>query len=629
MSIQSIRDNSQSLMVKFIIGIIVISFAFFGVDAIVGFSSDSNKVATVNGTDINNVQLAQAESFMTQQILAQMGDRADPSLIDSERVRTEALNNLITRQLLVDDARKQSLYISDRRTDSVILNTASFQVNGVFNRGLYESALRRVSMTPLDYKNQIAQELLIRQTQLGISQSDFLTQAELEHIAGLDQQLRDVSYTTIPLVSEKQGIQLDDQRILEYYRSNENDFMTQESVSIEYLELKRSDFEHKVKVDESEIEQQYQQEIKSYAEREERRAAHILVEIDDDTDVAAAQKKIELALSELKTGADFADVAKKYSEDSGSAQTGGDLGFTERGAFVGPFEDTLFALQEGQLSDIVETEFGLHIIKLISIRKPEIPALETIRDRLVEELKAQKSEEIFVAAVDDLQNDSFSAVDLQEPAENLGLNVQSTEAFTRFEGNGIAANEKIRNAAFSEQVLKDGVNSDLIELSQDHVAVLRVKDYQPAALRPFEEVSAAISTILKDLDAREKTRLAGEKIISELRSGVSLEKVASDYPYEWTKIERASRNHTGLESKLVQALFKIPKPEDGKPSIDHLIQEDGSVTIIALTDVHPAEVKLKVDETKMLSKFIVRERTGSSLAQYNSDLEMKADIEKF
>ncbi len=629
MSIQSIRDNSQSLVVKFIIGIIVISFAFFGVDAIVGFSSDSNKVATVNGTDINYVQLAQAESIMSQRILAQMGDQANPDLIDSELVRTQALDNLIARQLIYDDARKQSLHVSDRRTDTVILNTPSFQVNGVFNKNIYESALRRVSMTPLDYKNQIAQELLIRQAQLGISQSDFLTQAELEHIARLDQQLRDVSYTTIPLVSGGKGTDVTDDRILEYYKANEHEFMTQESVSIEYLELKRSDFEHKVQVNEAEIEQRYQQEIKGSADREERRAAHILVEINDDTDAASAQKKIEQAMTALKAGGDFAELAKKYSDDSGSAQNGGDLGFSERGAFTGPFEDTLFAMKEGEVSDIVETEFGLHIIKLISIRKPEIPALETIRDRLVNEIRIQKSEELFVAAVDDLQNDSFSAVDLEEPARNLELQVQSTGPFTRMSGTGIAENEKIRDAAFSEQVLDDGVNSDLIEISPDHVVVVRVKDYQPAALQPLEDVSKSIATILKDMDARDKTRKAGEKIVSELRAGASLDKVAGDHPLQWTKMEKVSRNQTDLESTLLRTIFKLPKPVDGKPSIGQLIREDGSLTIIAVSGVHDAELNLKPEEARILARYITRERAGTSLMQYHSDLEQKADIEKF
>jgi peptidyl-prolyl cis-trans isomerase D len=627
MSIQRIRDNSQSLVAKFIIGVIVVSFAFFGVDAIVGFSSESNKVATVNGTDISDVQLTQAEAFLARQILAQLGEGADPASIDNQQVRQQALNNLITRQLLLDNAHMQSLHVSDKRTNSAILNNPSFQTNGIFDRSIYESALRRVYLTPLDYKNQLAQDLLIRQAQSAISDTDFVIRSEIEQIAGLDQQLRDVSYVVIPTTVISDIVVSEDQ-IQDYYSSHSADFMTEETVTVEYLELKRADFEKEVNVDEASIEQQYQQELKSYGSREERRAAHILVEITDDVNAEAARKKITEALSELNSGRDFGDVAKKYSDDFGSSLNGGDLGFSERGAFVGPFEDTLFAMKEGQVSKIVETEFGLHIIKLVSIRKPEVPSLASIRDRLVQEIKVQKSEELFVAAVDELENDSFSAGDLQEPAKNLGLVVQTTEPFTRTKGSGIAANDSVQAMAFTEEVLKDGVNSDLIEIDQDHVAVIRLKTHQPAVLQPLAEVSSAIKTILSDLKAREHTRLLGDKIVAELKAGASIEQVTKDYPYLWTKLEKVSRNQPDLDSELTDAIFKLPKPE-GSPTIGSIVQDNGSYTVVALTGVRNPEREIKSDEFRLLSQYFARASRGLSLSQYHTDLENNADIETF
>ena len=626
MSIQRIRDNSQGLVAKIIIGVIVITFALFGVDAIVGYSSATNKVATVNGTDISDIQLAQAEAFMTRQLLAQMGERADPSLIDEQLVSRQALDNLITRQLLLDDAKNQSLHVSDKRVNTVILNTPTFQTNGVFDRSVYESALRTVSMSPLDYKDQLSQDLLVQQPQAAISQSVFITQTEVEQIAKLDRQLRNISYLTIP-VTKIENLLISDDNVLAYYNTHQADFMKEENTTVEYLELKRTDFTSKVEVSDSEIEQQYDQEVKSYSSREERQASHILVETNDISE-AEAVKKLEEARAALKAGESFSDVAKKYSDDSGSSENGGDLGFSERGAFVGPFEDTLFAMKEGEVSDIIETDFGLHIIKLAAIRTPEIPSLESIRKKLIEEIKFQKSEELFVAAVDELQNDSFSAGDLQEPAENLKLTVQITQPFTRAVGEGIASQEKVRNTAFSDELINDGVNSELIEITQDHVVVIRSKNYQPAVLRSIEDVTETIKTTLLSIAAREKAQKQGEEIIAKIDTGTSLETVANDYSSQWTTLGKATRNQAELEPRLNRIFFKMPKPESGKQSLGHFVQDDGAYTVMVLTDVITPDIKLNPNEVEVLSGFIARQRGTLNLSEYQADLRDKADIEK-
>ena len=626
MSIQRIRDNSQGLVAKIIIGVIVITFALFGVDAIVGYSSATNKVATVNGTDISDIQLAQAEAFMTRQLLAQMGERADPSLIDEQLVSRQALDNLITRQLLLDDAKNQSLHVSDKRVNTVILNTPTFQTNGVFDRSVYESALRTVSMSPLDYKDQLSQDLLVQQPQAAISQSVFITQTEVEQIAKLDRQLRNISYLTIP-VTKIENLLISDDNVLAYYNTHQADFMKEENTTVEYLELKRTDFTSKVEVSDSEIEQQYDQEVKSYSSREERQASHILVETNDISE-AEAVKKLEEARAALKVGESFSDVAKKYSDDSGSSENGGDLGFSERGAFVGPFEDTLFAMKEGEVSDIIETDFGLHIIKLAAIRTPEIPSLESIRKKLIEEIKFQKSEELFVAAVDELQNDSFSAGDLQEPAENLKLTVQITQPFTRAVGEGIASQEKVRNTAFSDELINDGVNSELIEITQDHVVVIRSKNYQPAVLRSIEDVTETIKTTLLSIAAREKAQKQGEEIIAKIDTGTSLETVANDYSSQWTTLGKATRNQAELEPRLNRIFFKMPKPESGKQSLGHFVQDDGAYTVMVLTDVITPDIKLNPNEVEVLSGFIARQRGTLNLSEYQADLRDKADIEK-
>jgi len=629
MSIQSIKDNSQGMIAKIIVGLIVLTFALFGVDAIVGGGGGGQKAAVVNGDEISELELLRASDFFKRRMLAEMGGNADPDLIDNQQVRSRALDELVQRQLMLQVADQQDIYVADGRIDQSILQNENFQTKGVFDRNIYEYTLRNLQMTPRDYKTQLTRDLLIQQMQLGLAASAFMTSAEVKLLARIDRQLRDFSYLTIPASQLAADVSISDAEVQAFYEDNQSSYMSEESLNIEYLELKQADFAANIEVDEAELEQLYQQETAALVEQQERRAAHILITSDERSSDEAEGLITELQ-NKLSQGEDFAELAKTHSDDTGSAENGGDLGFSEKGAFVPEFDNALFALNEGEVSDIVETEFGYHLIRLEALRTPEAPSFEQERERLSNELRFRKAEEEFVAAAEELQNDSFSAGDLTEPAQNLGLKLQTSGFFSREQGTGIASNNKVRRIAFSDELLTEGNNSDLIELSKDHVLVIRSKQYNPAKPRALEEVAKDIDATLKARAAQQNAQKLGDQILVELRDGKNLQQASDDYGYPLQRHEAVNRITTQVEAKILEQVFSLPKPTDSKPTAGSLITAQGDFVVMSLDKVTEGDTSaLAEKETMMMARILAQQSGRQELGEFVSGVRADADIEKF
>ena len=629
MSIQSIKDNSQGIIAKIIVGLIALTFALFGMEAIIGGSGSSQKAAEVNGDEITEIELLRASDFFKRRILAEMGEGADPDLIDDQLVRSRALDELIQRQLLLQVAGQEGLYVAEPRVDQSILQNKNFQRDGSFDRNTYELTLRNLQIAPREYKAQLTQDLLIQQAQIGLAASAFMTTNELEALTKIDQQVRGFSYITVTAKELSEGVGISDAEVLAYYEDNQADFMTEENMIIEYLELKQADFAKDINVSDVEVKELYQQEVNALSQQQERRAAHILIGTDSRT-TADAEALIQEVADKLAQGEDFAQLAKTYSEDPGSADSGGDLGFVEKGAFVAPFEDALFSLNEGEVSDIVETEFGFHLIRLEELRSPEVPSLDVERERLIRDLKFRKAEEAFVAAADELQNDSFSAGDLVEPAQNQELTIKVSQPFTRDNGNGVASHSKVRRIAFSDELLTEGNNSDLIELSKDHVVVIRVKQHNPSKPRTLEEVADTVRHQLKVLAGQQNAQKLGEQIVVELREGKTLQQVADDYGYSVESKQGVGRQSADVDSRIVSQAFRMSKPDEKAPSIDSFINERGDFVVIALNNVIEGNPSVLPEQQQLVIARILAQQSGlSDFSEFMDGLKAKADIEKF
>lgn len=622
--LQNIRDNSQGWIAKTIIGVIVALMALTGFDAIFKATTNSNEAAKVNGENISQNELSQAVDMQRRQLMQQLGKDFDASLLDEKMLRDSALKGLIDRKLLLQGAHDAKFAFSEAALDQVILQTPEFQVDGKFSPERFDQVIRQLGYNRMQFRQMLAQEMLIGQLRAGLAGSGFVTDAQVLAFARLEKQTRD--FATLNIKADPSSVKLTDDEVKAYYDKHAKEFMTPDQVVIDYLELKKASFFDQVSVKDEDLQAAYQKEIANLSEQ--RRAAHILIEVNDKVSEAQAKAKIEEVQARLAKGESFEALAKEFSQDPGSANNGGDLGYAGPGVYDPEFEKALYALNKDQVSAPVRTDFGLHLIKLLGVEAPEVPTFASLKDKLTRELKTQQVEQRFVEATKQLEDASFEASDLAQPAQDLKLTVHTSAPFGREGGEGVAANRAVVTAAFSPEVLDEGANSTAIELDPETVVVLRAKEHRKPEQMPLESVAGAIRTQLAKEHASEAAKARADELIASLRDG----KTALDKPVvgqSWKVSEAATRNQEGIDPAVLQALFRMPKPESkDKPTFTSVTLPDGGLVVVRLNGVN--EAAAPTDEEKAQYRRYLASRIGQQdFAAYRKQLESQADIKRF
>ncbi|WP_207281492.1 SurA N-terminal domain-containing protein [Pseudomonas sp. FW300-N2F2] len=622
--LQNIRDNSQGWIAKTIIGVIVALMALTGFDAIFQATTNSNDAAKVNGEKISQNELSQAVDMQRRQLMQQLGKDFDASLLDEKMLRDSALKGLIDRKLLLQGAHDAKFAFSEAALDQVILQTPEFQVDGKFSAERFDQVIRQLGYSRMQFRQMLAQEMLIGQLRAGLAGSGFVTDAQVLAFARLEKQTRD--FATLNIKVDPASVKLTDDEVKAYYDQHAKEFMTPDQVVIDYLELKKASFFDQVSVKDEDLQAAYQKEIANLSEQ--RRAAHILIEVNDKVTEAQAKAKIEEIQARLAKGESFEALAKEFSQDPGSANNGGDLGYAGPGVYDPEFEKALYALSKDQVSAPVRTDFGLHLIKLLGVEAPEVPTFASLKDKLTRELKTQQVEQRFVEATKQLEDASFEASDLAQPAQDLKLTVHTSAPFGREGGEGIAANRAVVTAAFSPEVLDEGANSTAIELDPETVVVLRAKEHRKPEQLPLDKVAGPIRAQLAKEHASAAAKTRADELIVSLRDG----KTALDNPVDgqgWKAIEAATRNQEGIDPAVLQALFRMPKPESkDKPTFSSVTLPDGSLVVVRLNGVN--EAAAPTDEEKAEYRRYLASRVGQQdFAAYRKQLESQADIKRF
>ncbi|MEA9989999.1 SurA N-terminal domain-containing protein [Pseudomonas sp. RTS1] len=623
--LQNIRDNSQGWIAKTIIGIIVALMAFTGIEAIFQASGNNKQdVAKVNGEQITQTELSQAVDMQRRQLMQQLGKDFDASLLDEKLLRDAALKGLIDRKLLLQGAADSKFGFSEAALDQVILQTPEFQVDGKFNAERFDQVIRQLGYSRMQFRQMLTQEMLIGQVRAGIAGSGFVTDAEVLAFARLEKQTRD--FATVNIKADPAAVKLTDDEVKAYYDQHAKEFMTPDQVVIDYLELKKSSFFDQVTVKDDELQAAYEKETANLAEQ--RRAAHILIEVNDKVTEAQAKAKIEDIQARLAKGEKFEALAKEFSQDPGSANNGGDLGFAGPGVYDPDFETALYGLKQDQVSAPVRTTFGWHLIKLLGVEAPEVPSFASLKDKLTRDLKAQQVEQRFVEATKQLEDAAFEASDLAQPASDLKLTVHTSAPFGREGGEGVAANRAVVTAAFSPEVLDEGANSSAIELDPETIIVLRAREHLKPAQLPLEKVEAAIRTQMTKERASAAAKARADELIASLRDG----KTALDQPVDgqaWKVTEAATRGQESIDPAVLQALFRMPKPAaKDKPTFTTVTLRDGSLMIVRLNGVN--EAAAPTDEEKAQYRRFLASRIGQQdFAAYRKQLETQADIKKY
>lgn len=552
---------------------LVIGFVLFGVQGYDNTDS-TDKVAEVAGKAITRQELDNAHRSEVEQRLASMPG-LDRAQLESDAARRLTLDRLIGQRVLALAAKDQHVVTPDQRLvrelsqDPVI---ASFRKpDGQLDLQRYNEALRAQGMTPELYENSLRQDLAQRQVLAGISASSLLPAALAQPALGAWFERREVQIARFVPADFVSKVQVGDADVESFYQANLARFQTPEQADIEYLVLDLDAVARRVTVSDADLRARYEQKIAQLAKDEQRRASHILLTVAPDAaaaDKAKVKEQAQALLAELKQKpARFAELAKAKSQDPGSAAKGGDLEFFSRGSMVKPFEDAAFALAKGQISDLVESEFGFHIIQLTDIRQPAKPSFESLRAELERELKQQQSIKAYADASEQFGNLVYEQADSLKPAaDKLGLTIKTQAGLQRSGPTAgadvLLANPKLLQAVFADDALRSKRNTEAVELGPNQLVAARVLQHRPAATRPLAEVSAQVRQALVQQRALELAQAEGKARLEAWKGGAAASLPAA--------IVVSRQQAQGLPPTLVSALLSAPvaKGQPGWAGVD-------------------------------------------------------------
>lgn len=590
----AIRERAKGWFAWLLVIAIVIPLAFFGMYSY--FSGPpASELAVVNGTEISANQLNNAYQQQRRQLEQMFGGQLDPALFDERQLRREALEGLINQALLRSYVREQGYRISDATLAAVIRSEQAFQENGRFSPELYRVLLRNNGLNPPAYEASVRVGETVDQLQGGVFGSAFVTDAEVERVLRLQRQERELAYLTVKADAFRDQVQVSEEEVKEYYAQNSELFQRPEQVKLAYVDLSPQTVADEVAVGEDELRARYE-EVKAtrYTEGGERRVRHVLVQLPEDAtqeQVAAAEQKLrELRQRILAGDVSFEAAAREVSEDPGSAEAGGDLGLVSRGQMVEGFERAAFALEEGAISEPVRTEFGLHLIQVTEVTPTQVQPFEQVRDELRQALVAERADNKLVEMSNRLANIVYEQPDSLAPAaEQLGLEVKQTDWITREgSGQGIAGNPKVIEAAFSEDLLRLGRNSAVIELEGGRSVAIRVAEHKPAEPRPLEEVAADIRQQLTLRKAAAAAQARGGELREQLEAGAAPEKLAQASAVEISQPGFVGRGNAEVPAEVLRAAFRLARPEQDAPSIAGVQLRNGDFAVLRVSDVREA-----------------------------------------
>ena len=586
--LQNIRENVQGPAIKIIVWLIVISFSIFGIESIL-VGGGGGGVAEVNGEEVSPQELQQAVNTQKRRLIAMMGENFDPSVLDDEMITNQALNTLIGRKLLMQSAESMDLAVSEREIGALIGSMEQFQIEGTFSPQLFSSVLSSAGYTPAYFKETLRDDIALAQLRSGLAGSEFATPLELALNARVDAEQRDLRYLTIPLQAFIVDQQASDADIEAYFAEHQDDFRTSETVELDYIELTPEQFRQPV--EESAVLEAYQLEIENNQYKTENRVSHILFEQGDDEDAAELEQRVAAAQARLAAGEEFSAVAAELSDDVGSSSNGGDLGFSSGDAFPAEMEEAVAALAVNEVSTPVVTDAGTHLILVTERRDGAAPELEEMRPQIEEQLQLAAARVDLLLTVEQLKDLAFNAEDLSRPAAELELTVKRSEPIARDQADGLFANPALLAAAFSDEVMEERHNSDVIELGEDRFVVMSVSKHTPPQVRKLDEVRDEIAAIIVEQSARAKVAAESDRVVEELASGATIEQVANSAGYEWQVELGADRRTSNVPREVLGRAFEMAAPAEGETLVDVVMTPTGDAQVIALGSVNPGSLQ--------------------------------------
>lgn len=605
--LQSIRDGSRSWGAKIIIGVMVAAMAFFGIESLFGlFGSDPNEVASVNGQPIMRQQV---------ELEVQRALRSGQVPPEQERaLRSDMLDQLITQQLLSQYAKDGGFSVSDQQLDQMIVGLPEFHdQDGRFSADVFRNRLAGAGYSPMSFREELRVDIQRQHLQQGLAFSDFSLPNEQSRLAELQRQQRDFRYVILDGSALEADIAVDEEAIQAYYDANQARFERPEQVRLEYVLLDRSAMAQDREVDEDALMDAWREQNRAA----DRRVSHIMVTFGGERSRDEAQALAETARNALDDGESFEDAALRYSDDTASAEEGGDLGVISRGFFGDAFDEAAFGLEEGDISQPVELDGAFHIIQVTDIQGP---SFEEQRDELAREVALRDVDSDFNQQAQKLIDESFAADDLQGVADQIGLTLNQSDWLSRDDqGEGVLSEPGVMSAAFSSDVLEEGYNSEVIELDPDRRMVLRVAEQRDATLLSLDDVREEVEISVAAEQQQQALREEAQALITQLKD-------SGQADVDWLDADNVSRQaDTTVPQIIVEEAFRMTHPEEDQ-SVYASVELPQGVAIVALDSVSDGEVDEQMET--FVTQMSEQLRAQSVLQGLIEDLYSDADIKR-
>jgi len=623
--LQAINDKIKGWLGIVIVVLIGLPFALWGIQSYLD-DTGPRYAAKVNNIEISANEFERTVSRQRQELLRQYGGEMP---VEEKALREQTLNQIINQKLLEDFTYQNSYRISDSVLSAKIQQ--QFSNEGIFDRERFEMIVASNGMTLPMYEAALRSELRVQQAQSALTGTSFVTKTEVSKLAAIDEQTRDIKVLTFNIDHYATSGNATAEEIKEFYESNRQRFLVPEKLKVDYVEITSDSLAGQVEIDEQQIKDLYDEYVASVGSREQRMASHILISAtgaEKDVDIVARALLDELK-QKLDNGADFATLAKEHSQDSGSAGDGGDLGWVSTGEMVKPFEQALFDMEKGAVSDVVQSQFGYHIIKLVDIRSEEVQPIGIKRYEFEDELKADAVASIFYDQSERLASIAYENPDnLDVAVEELGLEIKTSEYFGRFNGEGIAEDEKLRKIAFSNLVLEQASNSDIIELSPTHLVVVRMNEYVPAMPVPLETVTSKIENILKVQNGHKQAMAAALDVKTKLTAGETIDSLKTEgiFVESYTALQRKDSAKVS-DVSLLHSAFEMGLAADNKTSYKVVDLSSGDVALIVLSAINNAE-NVSEDRLAIVKADAMRENAIHDYSSALRSIENNAKIER-
>ncbi len=615
--------HKQKTLIKIILAVVFLPFVFFGVDSYFrGGGGGGDSIATVGGQPITQQEFAQALQERRNSLQRMVGGRVDPALLDSPELRFAVLDGIVRQRLLINQAVRGGVLVSDPQLQQLISEQPAFQEDGRFSHARYVELLRRQNMTEVGFENSLRHDLMLERMSNAYRATTIVSNSVTERLLRINAQQREVSQSVLEPDRFVSQVRLEDGAAKQYYDAHQNEFQVAEQARLEYLVLALDNVAAQVEVSADEVKQFHEQNLRQYAQGEERQASHILIAVDAKAGAEqkqAARARAEQLLKQVKQNpASFADLAGKHSQDPGSAAQGGDLGFFARGAMPKPFDEAVFRMKAGEIAGPVESQFGYHIIRLTALKGR---GLEDAKKQVESDLRRPKAGKRFSELAEQFNNLVFEQGDSLKPAADaLKLAIQHSPWVSRSGSeNKLLDNQKLLQAVFSEDAVRNKRNSEVIDVGNNTLIAARVIEYKPASARSFTEVGAEISKRLTRQQAAQLAARQGREMLGKLKQGAGEAAALA-----WSAPKLVSReNAQGYAGPVLAEVFKA---DVGKlPAYAGIENPQGGFVLLKITRVVEADA-VDIARRKAMSEELRQLLGQEELNAYVASLKLKADV---